>query len=87
MAAGFRSTKFNIGATSSYALVLVLLTLGIPYGTFSALLQNVGTETVISLARAQFIDGFRIGCVILAGVTLSGIIPSLLRGGLRLGKR
>lgn len=80
VASAFRNTMFQTGVTISYGLVIFLLTLGIPYSSFSALLQGITQGPALELARSEFFNGFRLTCIILAIIDAVAIIPSLMRG-------
>ncbi|MHB8568119.1 MAG: hypothetical protein ACYC7D_11925 [Nitrososphaerales archaeon] len=80
VASGFRNTMFQIGLTASYGLVLFFITLGIPYGSFAALLQTPGPQALLSPARLEFFNGYRIATIILAVVDAVAILPSIMRG-------
>ena len=77
VANGFRSTMYNIGFASSYGLVILFITFGMPYDSLSLLLQGSGTLT---LARVEFLSGFRIAALMLAVLDGVAIIPSAMRG-------
>ena len=77
VANGFRSTMYNIGFASSYGLVILFITFGMPYNSLSLLLQGGGT---LPLARVEFLSGFRIAALMLAVLDGAAIIPSAMRG-------
>ncbi|MDG6905896.1 MAG: MFS transporter [Nitrososphaerota archaeon] len=79
VASGFRNTMFQIGATTSYGIVILLVTFGIPYPAFTQLLQG-SSSLVVSAARIQFLNGFRIALFALAVIDACAIIPSAMRG-------
>jgi MFS family permease len=79
IASGFRVTVFNVGLTASSGLAILLITTGLPYSVFSALISGVysaGMDDVIP----QFITGFKTAAFVLAVINTSAIIPSFLRG-------
>ena len=81
IASSFRNTMFQIGITTSYGLVILLVTFGIPYGALSQLLEGTGRDqATILLERLQFIDGFRIAVFVLAVIQILAIVPSAMRG-------
>ena len=59
---------------------VVFLTFGIPYMLLSPLMQGITPAASFVLARAEFLDGFRIALIILAIINSAAIIPSLVRG-------
>ena len=52
------------------------MTIGIPYGTFTALIQ--GNATNVALATSQFINSERIAVAILAVINTIALVPSLI---------
>lgn len=80
VASGMRSMMFNLGLTLSYGIVIVLLTKGIPYSEFSQLLQGTISSSATSLARAEFLAGFKITSLVFATLMVFAIIPSWIRG-------
>jgi EmrB/QacA subfamily drug resistance transporter len=79
IAAAFRSMMFNLGGAMSYGLVLLLLTVGISYSSFTMLLQSNVAQAAVAGARLEFLNGFRITAIAFAGVIASAILCSLLR--------
>ncbi|MHB2037664.1 MAG: MFS transporter [Nitrososphaerales archaeon] len=77
IANGFRSTMYNIGFASSYGLVILFITFGMPYNSFSLLLQGNGA---LSFVRVEFLNGFRIAALMLAILDGIAIIPSPMKG-------
>ena len=59
IASGFRTTTFNIGLTASYGIAVLLLSLVVPYSTLAGLISGTAT-TLVPVAKAQFLSGFRI---------------------------
>lgn len=90
VASGFRATTFNASSTASYSIVVLIMTLAIPYSTFSALIRGTASQsiqaTVTAVARAEFLSGFKIAVLILAAIEAIAIVPSLLRGKETLGQ-
>ena len=78
IASAFRNTMYNVGSTISYGLVVLLITIGIPYATFTQLLQ--GTEQHSLLMLSQFLSGFRIAALVLGMINGIAILPSAIRG-------
>ncbi|MHB8566350.1 MAG: MFS transporter [Nitrososphaerales archaeon] len=76
IASGFQRTLFNIGLTAGPGVAVLLITLGIPYGTFSAFIQ--GTAPNVALATSQFINGTKIAVIVLATINAIALVPSLL---------
>ena len=80
VAAGFRNTTFNVSQTTSYGLLILFMTLGISYGHLSDLIQGVGGQIALGLARLEFFHGMRIAVLILGSLNAAAILPSVLRG-------
>lgn len=80
VASGFRNTMFQIGSTTSYGLIILFITFGIPYNAFSMLLQGSLPQSLISVAKQEFFNGFRIAALILAVIDAIAILPSVMRG-------
>lgn len=80
IASGFRQTMFNVGLTASYGASILFLTFGIPYTLLSPLVQGTISPELLSLARTEFLDGFRVSLIILAVINAAAIAPSLARG-------
>jgi Na+/melibiose symporter-like transporter len=80
VAAGFRNTIFTVSQTSSYGLLILFMTIGISYGQFNALIQGVGAQASLSLAKEQFFNAMRVSILILASLNAAAILPSVLRG-------
>ncbi|HZW54957.1 MAG TPA: MFS transporter [Nitrososphaerales archaeon] len=79
VAAGFRETMFNTGVATSYGLVILFITFGIPYGLFSPLLDGSIAPPLIETAKSQFYNGFRIATLVLGAIDAIAIVPSALR--------
>lgn len=81
VASAFTSTIFNMGFTASYGIVILFITIGIPYGALSTLLQNAQAFPLNSVLRGEFLVGFQITSLILAIVVAATILPASLIGG------
>jgi EmrB/QacA subfamily drug resistance transporter len=80
IASGFRQTMFNLGLTASYGVSILFLTFGIPYSLLSPLVQGTISSGLLTVARSDFLIGFRIALILLAIINASAIAPSLMRG-------
>ena len=80
IASGFRQTMFNVGLTASYGAAILFLTFGIPYALLSPLVQGTIAPSLLTLARSEFLNGFKIALIILAAINAAAIVPSLMRG-------
>ncbi len=78
IASGFRVTLFNVGLTASSGVAVLLITLIIPYGAFSALLQSFNPLSASAIVRDQFVSGFQLATLVFAIVNTIAIAPSLL---------
>ncbi len=76
VASAFMNTIFNIGFTASYGLIILLITLGIPYSALSTLLQNAQSLPTGSLVRSEFLAGFQITAIVLAVIVAATILPT-----------
>ena len=83
VASGFGQTMFNAGSTCGYGLVILFLTVGIPYSHLSPLIQSNITNSVNSALRMEFLNGFRIACILFAVLEAIAIVPSAMRGSLQ----
>jgi len=78
IASAFRNTMYNVGSTISYGLVVLLITIGTPYATFTQLLQGTAQHSLLMLS--QFLGGFRIAALVLGIINGIAILPSAIRG-------
>ena len=79
IASGFRMTMMNVGLTASAGLAVLLITLGIPYNSFSTLLESVNPLSSPALVRSEFLAGFRMAVLVLAILNSIAVLPSSLR--------
>jgi EmrB/QacA subfamily drug resistance transporter len=79
IAAGFSGTLSQIGNTAGPVVALALVTLGIPYGLFTTLVQSA-TPLATQIAKDEFVNGFKIAAFTLGAINSIAIIPSYLRG-------
>ncbi len=79
IASGFRQTTLNIGLTASLGIAVLLLSLVVPYSTLTGLVTGTVT-TLLPVAKAQFLNGFKTAVLVLAILNTIGIVPSALRG-------
>jgi len=77
VASGVRATIQYVANTSSYGLVVLLLTLAIPYGTLTTLIQS-SVAQIDALAQSQFLEGTRLTILVLAIVNMVALAPQLL---------
>jgi EmrB/QacA subfamily drug resistance transporter len=80
IASSFSSLLYQIGSSTSYGLVLLFMTIGIPYTELSQLLQGTIGSPLLSIARIHFINGIRIAALILAIIDMPAILTSAMRG-------
>lgn len=80
IASGLRNMMYNLGLTLSYGVAVVLITIGIPYGSFNELLQGTTQQTALSLSKLEFVSGFRIASIVFALIVGLAILPSWMRG-------
>jgi len=77
VASGVRATIQYFLNAFSYGWIVLLLTLGIPYGTLTSLIQNnvVGLDLA---KQAQFLQGVKLTLFVLAIVNIFALAPQLL---------
>lgn len=84
---GIRQMMFSLGLTLSYGIVIVLITQGIPYSVFSQLLQGTISPSLTTLAKTEFMSGFRTTSLVFAILMLITIVPSWTRGKVSVPQR
>jgi EmrB/QacA subfamily drug resistance transporter len=80
VASGLRATFFNIGFVLSFNIVILVLTLYLPYSQITQIIASQGTTLGGSTSAAQFSDALDKVFVVLAAINTVAIVPSLLRG-------
>lgn len=75
VASGFQRTLFNTGLTTGPGIAVMLVSLGMPFGAFTLLVQ--GTAPNVALATLQFINSAKIAIGILACVNVLALVPVL----------
>ncbi len=80
VASAFRTTMFNVGGTASAGLAILLITTAMPHSLFSDLLKSPNPAAFGQLPEQEFVNGFKIAALVLAGINTLAIIPSLMRG-------
>jgi EmrB/QacA subfamily drug resistance transporter len=83
VASGFSGTLFQIGDIAGPVIAITLISSGISYAAFTALIQSSGTIAV-GVVRGEFVTGFKIAALVLGLIDAVAIIPSFL-GGKMLG--
>lgn len=68
------NTMFNVGNVVSYGLVVLLITIAIPYASFTLLVQNPNPLSLVSSVDS-FVHGARIAAIILGVLRLVALIP------------
>lgn len=74
VASGFRATIGNLFNSASYGFVVLLLTIAIPYGTLTGLLQNSALQTSPAVL-GQFLFGSKIAFYTMAAMNAAAMIP------------
>jgi EmrB/QacA subfamily drug resistance transporter len=64
VASAFRNIVGNVGLTASAGIAVLIMSIGIPYSSFSALIQSIQPQPTELLN--QFVNGFRITCIAFA---------------------
>lgn len=80
VASGLRGTVFNVGFTMSFNLVLLSLSLFLPYALVSKVISSTGGIPATVAERAAFASGLDGVYRILAVINAAAIVPALLRG-------
>ena len=80
VASGLRATFFNIGFVLSFNIVILVLTLYLPYGLITQIIASEGTLTAISTDAAKFSSALDNVFLVLTAINTIAIVPSLLRG-------
>ena len=80
VASGFRATFFNIGFVLSFNIVILVLTLYLPYSLITQIIGSQGALTTISTNATRFADALDNVFLVLAAINTVAIVPSLLRG-------
>ncbi len=70
----FWNMMFQLGMTASFGIGVLLVTLEAPYYLFSMLLQGTVPTPLLSMAKLDFLNGFRLTTIILAAVDLVAIM-------------
>ncbi len=80
VASGFRATIFNIGFVLSFNIVILVLTLYLPYSLITQIIGSQGVSTTIDTNAARFAGALDNVFLVLAAINTMAIVPSLLRG-------
>jgi len=80
VASGFRATFFNIGFVLSFNIVILVLTLFLPYGLITQIISSQGVLTTITANAPEFASALDNVFLVLTAINTAAIIPSLLRG-------
>jgi len=80
VASGFRATFFNIGFVLSFNIVILVLTLYLPYGLITQIISSAGAVNTIAPDVARFAVALDNVFIVLAVINTVAIVPSLLRG-------
>jgi len=80
VASGFRATFFNIGFVLSFNIVILVLTLYLPYGLITQIISSEGAINTITADAARFAGALDNVFIVLTVINTVAIVPSLLRG-------
>ncbi len=80
VASGLRGTFFNIGFLLSFNLVIIVLTLYLPYSQISAIIASAAGTAVSIGDKAKFSSALDKVFLVMTVINTMAIIPSLLRG-------
>ncbi len=76
IASGLRMTLSNVGDTASFGLAVLIMTLVIPYNQLNNLVQSYAANTQGSVGKGEFIAGFQLAALVLAGINSFALIPA-----------
>jgi hypothetical protein len=80
VASGFRATFFNIGFVLSFNIVILVLTLYLPYGLITQIISSEGAINTIAADTGKFAGALDNVFIVLAVINTVAVVPSLLRG-------
>ncbi len=80
VASGLRSTFFNVGFVLSFNIVILILTLYLPYGEITRIISSEASSAAALPDKLAFCNAIDNVFIVLAGVNTTAILPSLLRG-------
>ena len=80
VAAGFRATFYSIGFVLSFNIVILDLTLFLPYGLITQIISSDGAVNTLSGDVARFAGALDNVFIVLAVINIIALVPSLLRG-------
>jgi EmrB/QacA subfamily drug resistance transporter len=80
VASGLRATFFNVGFTTSFNVVILVLAFYVPYPLITSIVSSSGGPAVSLADRSMFAAGLDNVFRVLAVINTAAIIPSLLRG-------
>jgi len=80
VASGLRATFFNVGFTLSFNIVILVLSLYVPYSTITNIISSSQGTSVTLGDKAVFSNGLDSVFLVLAVINTVAIVPSLLRG-------
>jgi len=80
VASGFRATFFNVGFVLSFNIVILVLTLFLPYALITQIISSQGVLSTISTDALRFSRALDDVFLVLAVINTVAIVPSLLRG-------
>jgi len=75
-----RATFFNVGYLLSFNLVILIMTLSVPYSLITQIISSINPVTISSADRAAFAGGLHQAYIVLTIVNTIAIVPSFLRG-------
>ncbi len=80
VASGLRATFFNVGFTLSFNIVILVLTIFVPYSVITSVISSGSGGTLSAQYRDMFASGLNNVYIVLAVINTLAIIPSLMRG-------
>ena len=78
VAASIRSTFFNVGLTVSLNLVVLVMTITVPYSIVTAVISSVSTVAISMTYRTLFMNGLKSAYLWLAALNALALVPVFL---------
>jgi MFS family permease len=80
VASALRATFFNIGYTLSVNLVILVMTIDLPFSTITQIISSVNPTALTVAERTAFAAAISHVYLVMAVINAVAIVPSLLRG-------
>jgi len=80
VASALRGTFFNIGFTTSFNVVILVLAFSLPYSLITGIISSSPGSAIALADKAAFANGLNRAYDVLAVLNTAAILPSLMRG-------